>query len=185
MNDISPYGLLQDVVTVDSVIIRNNAESCGLVTGEKVYVDFEMLCKKGVIYEDCEVRITISGDINYDSGEFHISEGDRQKKTVMFTMPSHDVSFDIVVKECDFATADDIAYNQNHQIPNVTQEEKDACNPIIPPIDFSKIDLNSIFIGAAAGGALGLAFEGKQGAIQFGLLGGVGALAYSYLTTTQ
>lgn len=184
MHNISPYGALQDVINVDSVTIRNSAEQCGQVTGEKIYIDIEMSCKGGYIYEDCEARIVVSGDINYDSGEFHISEGQRINKTVSFTMPAHDVSFTVVVKECDFATADDIAYNQNHSVPNVTRQERDACAPIVPPIDISKIDPTFVVVGAALGGVTGLATEGKEGFMSFALIGGGMALAYSYLTST-
>lgn len=184
MQAISPYGVLQDVINVDSVTIRNSAEQCGQVTGEKVYIDIEMSCKSGALYEDCEARIIISGDINYDSTEFHISEGQRINKTVDFTMPSNDVNFNIVVRECDLATPDDIAYNRNHTVPNVTREERDACSPIVPPIDLSKIDPTFVVIGATLGGVAGVATEGKEGFMSFALIGGGLALAYSYLTST-
>jgi len=100
-------------------------------------------------------------------------------------MPSTDANFNIIVKECDVFTAGDIAYNKNHVVRSVTQEERDTCSPIIPPIDISKIDPTFVLIGASVGGAAGLATEGKQGALQFGLIGTALALAYSYLTSTS
>ena len=182
---ISPQ--IDDILRVNSVIVRdrygNDITSCGAVTNEKIYIDYDLYCADCWTCDNCEVVVSVTGSFSDSFSQFTLTKGSTVKKTMDFTMQSNDVSFNVLVKEVD-VLFDDVVHDQSYSISNVSQEEKDGNLPHIPPIDLSKIDLSSIFIGSAAGGALGLAFEGKAGAIQFGILGGVGALAYSYLTTT-
>ena len=182
---VTPYGLRQDVIVVESVTARNNVDACNAVTGEKVTYDIVMRCKDGLTYEDCEAQIIVTGDITYDSGQFVIPKGNKPTKSFGFTMPNHDINFHILVRENDIVTSDDIAYDQDHFVRNVTQEEKNACAPVVSPVDLSKIDLTSILIGTSLGGVVGVVSGGKSGAITFGLAGGALALAYTYLTSAQ
>ena len=183
--EVAPYGVLKDKIIVESVTFRNNVGECNAFTGENVICKIVMSCKSGILYEDCEAQIIVTGDITYDSKEFAILEGDKVTKEFNFTMPNHDINFHVIVKEVDVGTPDDIAHSGYYNIKNVTRIEKNACTPTVPPIDFYNINIASVLIGASVGGAAGLVSDGKSGAIQFGLLGGVVALAYGYLTSTQ
>lgn len=186
VQEISPH--VDDILRVNSVIVRDrynhDITTCGAVTGETIYIDYNLYCADCWTCDNCEVVVSVTGSFSDSFSEFTLAKGSSIKRTMDFTMPSNDVSFNVLVKEADILL-DDVVHNQSYSIQNVSQEEKDENLPIIPPIDLSKIDLNAVLIGSSVGGALGLAFEGKQGAIQFGVLGGAIAVGYSYLTTTQ
>ena len=176
---VTPYS--SNDILVNDPTFSNSADECGAVTGERVTVSMELYCNTWIL--DCTGIVELRGAIN-ETDTFPIAHNATTTKSYGFTMPSSDVTLDIDVYEGD-VLLDDKCGSFSYNIRNVTQEEKDTCTPIVPPIDISKIDLTSILIGSSIGGVAGMVMEGKSGAIQFGLIGGVVALAYTYLTSTQ
>lgn len=173
--------LAADDLIVENVTFSKSADVCGAITGQSVTVTIPLQCK-ALWLTDCECKIELSGAIN-KTETFGLARDADITKSYTFTMPSYSTSLSIKVSEVD-PTIDNVPYDNIFSIANVSREERDACAPIVPPIDLSKIDPTFVFIGASVGGLAGLATEGKQGALQFGLIGGALALGYSYLTAT-
>jgi len=177
--EVAPHS--SNDLLVSEPVISNSACECGAVTGERLSVTIDSYCNTIIL--DCTCIIKLRGAINKED-RFPISHKGNVSKTYSFIMPSSSTNLTIDVYEGDLLL-DDKCASFSFSIPNVTQSEKNACSPIVPPIDVSKIDLTSVLVGASVGGVVGLISDGKSGAIQFGLLGGVVALAYGYLTSTQ
>lgn len=175
-----PYAA--DELIVSPITFSGSADVCGAITGQRVTVTIPLFCN-ALWLTDCECKIELRGAIN-DTDIFGLSREGSITKQYSFTMPSTNTNLSIKVIEVD-PTFDNIEYDNTFSIPNVTREERDACTPVVPPIDLSKIDPTFVVIGATLGGVTGVATEGKEGFISFALIGGGLALAYSYLTTTS
>lgn len=176
---IKPFAA--DELIVSDVTFSKSADVCGAITGQRVTVSIPLFCN-ALWLTDCECKIELRGAINY-TDTFGLSREGSITKQYSFTMPSNNTTLSVKVSEVD-PTFDNIEYDNTFSIANVSQEERDACAPVVPPIDLTKIDPTFVVIGATLGGITGIASEGKEGFMSFALIGGGLALAYSYLTAT-
>ena len=185
-NPGNPTGVYEplagDELIVDNVTFSGSADECGAITGQRVTIRIPILCK-AVWLTDCECKVVLSGAIN-QIDTFGLSRDASTERSYNFTMPSNSTSLSIKVYEVD-PTFDNLEYDRTFSIANVSREERDACTPVVPPIDFSKIDTTFVAIGGLVGGVTGLVTEGREEMISFGLIGAAVATAYSYLTSTS